>query len=815
MMGEPESISSSDDKSSSSSPSSNIRVVTRIRPLSKQERRISSASLSCLPGKQPLVQVVSNGENHAKENQTTSNNKRWFEFDAVLDESTTQRQVYERSGAERAVTVDLFRGYNTTILAYGQTGSGKTYTMGTANDDGTDPDDPTSRAGGIIPRACADLFATIRSKCDGQAVVTLSYLELYNEQIRDLFQPNDPSPGTKQQQTSSLRIRETLQGEVYVSGAVTHKVTNVQEVGEWMEYAAKQRVVASTAMNAVSSRSHAICTLHIEGIVEGNVKFSSKLTLVDLAGSERIKRTGAVGTRQTEGININKSLLVLGQVVSALSERKKPPYRDSKLTRLLQDSLGGNSRTILLACVSPASCNVEESVNTLRYASRARKIQNTATQNLVQDITAAEAAALKRENQLLHQQVAELQQTIRILTLSAKSNAEEQQKQHSSSVSPTNTVSTFVSDDDYPSADDDDHDEVGPLETSDQTDDNSTELLDDESLVEEGAEKDEGGGGEEEDSTLRSNTLDKTQLAPVKPLEIHADAAEYIIQISNLKVEVAQLKGELDENKFLAQRCADLQVQLAEVKAEADSARIAASYLSDIVDDVRSLKQDEVGRMHQLLQMKLKEQNMFSLMQAMLETYRMQVGRLSTDFEKGVVRTVNQMNCTEPTVVRSHNASDNDYDTIDDNLSMGSINSRSDVSKASIADLRSVGSFVDTTRSVGSFLYGRKGPTNRSWWKGDTKETVAMEPVMSWKDATTTFQSKIREIETNIGNEVESLTTSMSRLVEETTILENEIGNREIEYQSLLHTRDYDRKNQLVDHLSSMLVVKQASSHRE
>ena len=283
--------------------------------------------------------------------------------------------------------------------------------MGTATDDSNQN---IKNDSGIIPRACQDLFAQIEAQCDGNAKVSLSYLELYNEHIRDLLQEESAADENVHNPQQSLRIRETLQGEIYVAGAVERPVDSPQAIGALMAQASARRVVAATNMNATSSRSHAICTLRVEGLLNGSddgtsngdeTKFSSKLTLVDLAGSERIKKTGAVGARQTEGININKSLLVLGQVVSALSEKKRPPYRDSKLTRLLQDSLGGNSRTILVACVSPADYNMDESVNTLRYAARARKIQNTATRNLVQNISPEEAAALKRDNALLRQQV--------------------------------------------------------------------------------------------------------------------------------------------------------------------------------------------------------------------------------------------------------------------------------------------------------------------------------------------------------------------------------------------------------------------------
>lgn len=152
---------------------------------------------------------------------------------------------------------------------------------------------------GMIPRACIDLFDTIQEKCDGNAKVELSYLEIYNEEIRDLLADKE----------TPLKIRETLESEVYVSGLESRVVTSPADIGVYMEEAAKRRVVASTAMNAVSSRSHAICTLKISGVVEtedGSDKFSSKLTLVDLAGSERIKKTGADGNRRQEGININK-----------------------------------------------------------------------------------------------------------------------------------------------------------------------------------------------------------------------------------------------------------------------------------------------------------------------------------------------------------------------------------------------------------------------------------------------------------------------------------------------------------------------------
>ena len=338
-------------------------------------------------------------------------------------------------------------------MAYGQTGSGKTFTMGTegtplsaeggdANDasspvDTNAPLQPPSSSDGVIPRAVFDLFDERQQLPQGHDRVTieLSYLEIYNEEARDLLAPENS--------TASLQIRDGRDG-VVVQNLTTKVVTRPQEVMNWMKFAATKRATASTAMNAVSSRSHAICTLHVtiapllllvedetDAVEQSDsttplstTELRAKLTLVDLAGSERIKRTGAVGTRMKEGININKGLFTLGQCVSALSELGQQgksaatagthiPYRDSKLTRLLQDSLGGNSKTVMVACLSPADSNVEESVNTLRYASRTRNIQTAAVRNVAPaTLSGAEAAALIQQNATLKLQLAQAQAII-------------------------------------------------------------------------------------------------------------------------------------------------------------------------------------------------------------------------------------------------------------------------------------------------------------------------------------------------------------------------------------------------------------------
>jgi len=414
-------------KHDQSSAGKNVRVVTRVRPLSSSEKA---------RGCSHIIETIPAGETEFLE---IGAEKRRFELDAAFPSESTQVDVYERSGAAEAVKLDLIKGFNTTILAYGQTGSGKTFTMGTAiSPEGNANGNDLHESEGVIPRAVNDLFH-ISKTTPNSVKVEMAYMEIYNEEIRDLLS-NDPNSG-------DLRVQDLPDGTVGVTNVTMKSVESPAEVGKWMEVASNKRVVASTAMNAVSSRSHAVCTLYVTitpGIVISNGEddyasdddvseiksiasenkstvsngtFSSreqifaKLTLVDLAGSEKPKRTGATGARMKEGININKGLFVLGQVISALSDssskgsknaKKHIPYRESKLTRLLQDSLGGNTRTIMIACVSPADDNIEESTNTLRYAERARCIQNNAKRNVVaMAMSPAEAAALREENQRL------------------------------------------------------------------------------------------------------------------------------------------------------------------------------------------------------------------------------------------------------------------------------------------------------------------------------------------------------------------------------------------------------------------------------
>ncbi|KFQ41747.1 PREDICTED: chromosome-associated kinesin KIF4A [Nestor notabilis] len=354
-----------------------VRVALRCRPLvPKETSEGCQTCLSFVPG----------------EPQVVVGNDKSFTYDYVFDPSVEQEEVFNT--AVSPLIRGIFKGYNATVLAYGQTGSGKTYSMGgtyTASQE----DEPSV---GVIPRVIKLLFKEKEQRQDWEFVLKVSYLEIYNEDILDLLCPSRERP-------SQISIREDPKEGIKIVGLTERNVTSAQEMVFCLEQGNNSRTVASTAMNSQSSRSHAIFTICIDQKKKSdkNSSFHSKLHLVDLAGSERQKKTKAEGDRLKEGININRGLLCLGNVISALGDENKKggfvPYRDSKLTRLLQDSLGGNSHTLMIACVSPADSNLEETLNTLRYADRARKIKNKPIINL--DPQAAELHQLKQQVQQL------------------------------------------------------------------------------------------------------------------------------------------------------------------------------------------------------------------------------------------------------------------------------------------------------------------------------------------------------------------------------------------------------------------------------
>ncbi|XP_028725081.1 kinesin-like protein KIF21A isoform X15 [Peromyscus leucopus] len=403
---------------------SSVRVAVRIRPqLAKEKIEGCHICTSVTPG-EPQVFL---GKDKA------------FTFDYVFDIDSQQEQIYTQC-IEKLIE-GCFEGYNATVFAYGQTGAGKTYTMGTGFDVNIMEEEQ-----GIISRAVKHLFKSIEEKKTTaikngvpppEFKVNAQFLELYNEEVLDLFDTTRDIDAKNKK--SNIRIHEDSTGGIYTVGVTTRTVNTEPEMMQCLKLGALSRTTASTQMNVQSSRSHAIFTIHVcqtrvcpqidaENATDNKMisessqmnefeTLTAKFHFVDLAGSERLKRTGATGERAKEGISINCGLLALGNVISALGDKSKRathvPYRDSKLTRLLQDSLGGNSQTIMIACVSPSDRDFMETLNTLKYANRARNIKNKVMVN--QDRASQQINALRSEITRLQMELMEYKTGKRII----------------------------------------------------------------------------------------------------------------------------------------------------------------------------------------------------------------------------------------------------------------------------------------------------------------------------------------------------------------------------------------------------------------
>jgi kinesin family protein 18/19 len=292
-----------------------------------------------------------------------------FAFDRIFDQNATQMEVYE--GTTKGLLDSILEGYNATVFAYGATGCGKTHTI-----------TGTTKEPGIIFLTMQELFERIEERKDEKITeVSLSYLEIYNETIRDLLVPG----GSKQ----GLMLREDSNQGVTVAGLTSHHPKDVHEVMSMIIQGNEYRTVSPTAANAVSSRSHAVLQINVaqrdRNASVNEPHTMATLSIIDLAGSERASATKNRGERLMEGANINKSLLALGSCINALCDPRKRnhvPYRNSKLTRLLKFSLGGNCKTVMIVCVSPSSEHFDETQNTLRYANRAKNIQTKVTRNV-------------------------------------------------------------------------------------------------------------------------------------------------------------------------------------------------------------------------------------------------------------------------------------------------------------------------------------------------------------------------------------------------------------------------------------------------
>ncbi|KAK2840498.1 hypothetical protein Q5P01_014238 [Channa striata] len=332
-----------------------VKVMCRFRPLNDAERSRGDKDVPKFNGEDTVVVAG-----------------KPYVFDRVFPPNTEQVQVYDTC-AKRIVT-DVLGGYNGTIFAYGQTSSGKTHTMeGNLHD---------SRLMGIIPRIAQDIFDHIYSMDENlEFHIKVSYFEIYLDKIRDLLDVSK----------TNLAVHEDKNRVPFVKGCTERFVSSPEEVMDVIDEGKANRHVAVTNMNEHSSRSHSIFLISIkQENVETEMKLSGKLYLVDLAGSEKVSKTGAEGAVLDEAKNINKSLSALGNVISALSEGTKThvPYRDSKMTRILQDSLGGNCRTTIIICCSPSIYNEAETKSTLMFGQRAKTIKNTVSVNL--ELTAEE-----------------------------------------------------------------------------------------------------------------------------------------------------------------------------------------------------------------------------------------------------------------------------------------------------------------------------------------------------------------------------------------------------------------------------------------
>ncbi|XP_062912548.1 kinesin-like protein KIF13B [Mobula hypostoma] len=379
---------------------SNVKVAVRIRPMNRREIDLKTKCIVDVEGNQTILTPananLSKGDARSQPKVFAYDHCFWSMDESVKDKYAGQDIVFKCLG--ESLLHNAFQGYNACIFAYGQTGSGKSYTMMGSKD-----------KPGLIPRLCSKLFERALQEANEEQsfTVEVSYMEIYNEKVRDLLDPK----GSRH----SLKVREHKVLGPYVDGLSKLAVASYKDIESLMSEGNKSRTVAATNMNEESSRSHAVFNIILThtlcDLQSGTLgEKVSKLSLVDLAGSERAAKTGAAGDRLKEGSNINKSLTTLGLVISALADQaagknknKFVPYRDSVLTWLLKDSLGGNSKTAMIATVSPAADNYDETLSTLRYADRAKNIINHAVVN--EDPNARIIRELREEVDKLREQL--------------------------------------------------------------------------------------------------------------------------------------------------------------------------------------------------------------------------------------------------------------------------------------------------------------------------------------------------------------------------------------------------------------------------
>ena len=329
--------------------SESVKVMVRCRPLNNLEQQINPQICVLVDSQTNQVQLTNPKEKTQK----------MFSFDYVFDSSIPQYQIYEKSTF--SLVESVVEGYNGTIFAYGQTGCGKTFTM-----TGGVSDDECLK--GIIPRTFTHIIGEMELQEGKNFLLRCSFIEIYNEDIHDLLSSDV---------RAKFELKESTEKGVFIKNLNQIVCKSIADLNKYMQIGTRNRSTGETLMNKDSSRSHSMFTIYLESSYHDHITIG-KLNLVDLAGSERLTKTHATGDRLKEATKINLSLSALGNVISALVDGKSShiPYRDSKLTRLLQDSLGGNTKTVMIACISPSAFNYDEILGTLRYASRAKNIHN-------------------------------------------------------------------------------------------------------------------------------------------------------------------------------------------------------------------------------------------------------------------------------------------------------------------------------------------------------------------------------------------------------------------------------------------------------
>eukprot|EP00949_MAST-11_sp_MAST-11-sp1_P002208 g2208.t1 len=389
---------------------SSVLVIVRLRPFLRSD--------PCYESRTACVNL--NGATITVTKPAKKGGRRKFKFDAIVPDDCSQDRVYMITA--RRILVKVMQGYNGTVFAYGQTGSGKTHTM----IGGTGKDEP-----GIIPRVSNDLLHRIELIQDNTIVrVRASFVEIYRENISDLLVKKDASEkkenawdksskNKKKRKKKYLSLREHKKDGVTIPGVTMMEITSRADIPRILEMGNENRKVAGHALNARSSRSHAVFTLYVEqstakGLQGGKkpTSISSKFHLIDLAGSERANRTGATGELLKEGAAINMSLSALGNVIKSLTsgkaQKKHIPYRDSVLTRLLQDSLGGSASTLMICNIAPGVSHFPETLSSLQFAERVKKVKNAVvihkrelTQKDAKDME-AQASSLKQKLMHMH-----------------------------------------------------------------------------------------------------------------------------------------------------------------------------------------------------------------------------------------------------------------------------------------------------------------------------------------------------------------------------------------------------------------------------